>query len=131
MTREIKFRQPRFESGKMVGFDYWGIDIDADIGAHWTGPNSDPPVLRMSQQFTGLKDKNGVEIYESDIVEYKSGSPMSKLMIGLVMWQDFRACWAVGKPNSYNNDLFNCVRNGGQCKVIGNLFESPELLEAK
>jgi uncharacterized phage protein (TIGR01671 family) len=82
-------------------------------------------------QFTGLKDKNGVEIYEGDIAKYQSTTFKSQKWIGVVMWQEFRGCWAIGKPGAYNNDLFKYVQNGGWCEVIGNIHQHSDLLQSE
>lgn len=70
-------------------------------------------------QFTGIKDKNGKEIYEGDIVICKYGPQIAME----VKWVDegFRT---LGK---YNGDNYvGYVKNSAE--VIGNIYENPELL---
>ena len=75
-------------------------------------------------QFTGLKDKNGKEIYEEDIIKTKSGE-MHKVLFGTFCANDtYYGCgWAFVTNASDNNGL------NKNMEVIGNIFESPELLK--
>lgn len=74
-------------------------------------------------QFTGLKDKNGKEIYEGDIIKGVWGK--NNIVIFKVIW-DKRGCFdgedAEGEPQVF--DDFD-----GNLEVIGNIYENPELLK--
>ena len=97
---EIKFRQAIInEDGHFVVWHYWGYLWSRFGNMEITSPrvgfeHSDPHkgwVIKPSQQYIGLHDRNAQEIYEGDIVEYELGGK------GVVFWHDQRAMFAIDR----------------------------------
>lgn len=70
-------------------------------------------------QYTGLRDENGKEIYEGDILKTDS------TVVGEVVYHSERAAFIF--RDGYNEALYQRMPYG--IKVIGNIYENPELLE--
>lgn len=81
------------------------------------------------EQYTGLKDKNGKEIYEGDIISFEN----EKAHAG-VLWLDGKAMFGIkwlgcGIEDEFDFDNWDICR--GPIEVIGNIHENPELLGGK
>ena len=86
-------------------------------------------------QYTGLKDKNGKEIYEGDIVKVKLyKGEEEKYFIGKVEY--FGSNFIVDTDNNSEYHIYDLDGFGidyrynlEDCEVIGNIYDNPELLE--
>lgn len=110
--REIKFRRAYFnyEDDSFAGFMMWG---PTEHGFSAPGSMSNA-CGKVDQQFTCLKDCEGVEVYEGDILTH----PEFRTNV-VVEWK--HGCWHLS-----GWDVIRTPITPG--KVIGNIYENPDLL---
>lgn len=144
--REIKFRGKRIDNGKWE----YGFFFKSNTGRTYIITFCDderswkdrPRILYIEVdsstvgQYTGLKDKNGKEIYEGDIV---SGTALSRERTGVIVWigqlagfgiryteRDDSTAW---QESSILKDIEKHEYSEFCAEVIGNIHDNPELLE--
>lgn len=119
--REIKFRGKRIDNDKWVYGDLihcYGADAGRIFIKTFTGLYEvDPTTVG---EYTGLKDNNGTEIYEDDILLDESGV---YAVVGYLMGT-FSVDFGEGFDLQYFNEGINEI-----CDVVGNIHDNPELLK--
>jgi len=107
--REIKFRAWDDRDNSMWKFDLLETRTLGDIIA-----------LGFVMQYTGLKDKDGKEIYEGDIVESNWNNAIEEI-------KDIRSVdWLLSDGFLAGQENDGCLMGA---RVIGNIYENPELIE--
>ena len=147
MNREIKFRvwdkttNTMFEDNKSTDITIEAYREMVDINGILLDYESECEAVLM--QYTGLKDKNGKEIYEGDILSGGNrfdecyGTPVIKIGNYDECKElfdeegDFYELSCTGVYFEFNNNTctgidYTCISN---FEVIGNIYENPELLE--
>lgn len=137
--REIKFRA-------WDGEDMFLVDtLEFPVGGtRWFGPGVGKGICAVNtqcdwkvdsflMQYTNLKDKNGVEIYEGDIIKSPGSHPLEVYWMGLA----FGICW---NDNGNKEESIICpdgmdmdIDDNGKLQyieIIGNIYQNPELLNA-
>jgi uncharacterized phage protein (TIGR01671 family) len=142
-VREIKFRawnKSIKQMGSALPLRTWTDDIAVSPRKYW---NDIDNIILM--QYTGLKDKNGKEIYEGDIISIIGFKSRDKSQIGFITngidvvkygWYNKDTGFFLVSKNKikkYDNSIGHCIdhineKYSEDFEVIGNIYENKELL---
>jgi len=132
MSRKLKFRawdklEKRFIYPDNGYQGHYVLDLNGRFHNLQNGSGGDEYVV---QQFTGLKEKNGKEIYEGDIIEFETEA---KKYNGLVAWVT-GAFIIFGNTMDEDKTVTHILLKdlnifNYKVRVIGNSYENPELLK--
>ncbi len=129
MNNRFKFRMWDINTKR-----FYYMYLDESIGLTRTILS---PKEATVQQYTGLNDSKGKEIYEGDIVKEHHfedwGDEIGYEYIGIVVYKEYSddILYAGYKtiPAKNQNTKFRGNAIQSDCEVIGNVFENPELLK--
>ncbi|QPI66397.1 hypothetical protein IR194_07845 [Exiguobacterium sp. PBE] len=133
--REIKFRawdktESEWIDIKYLRFefnDFWYLqeqdEYENEIDPPYFSGDEDFELM----QYTGLKDKNGVDIYEGDIIRSDKDSPIGTIVTAKVYWKGAGFALLTTRGSDTTSAYLELLNPF--CEVIGNIYEHPHLLE--
>ncbi|ARM68496.1 YopX family protein [Staphylococcus haemolyticus] len=131
----MKFKFRVWDKEERAMLDVHGINFDAH--GIWTNEliddESDGNFIFLDDvelmQSTGLIDKNGVEIYEGDIVALKYPYDKRIKTKGIIVWDSYKPCFGISMIETTERYELYRITARNYLTVIGNVHQNSELLE--
>ena len=134
--RTIRFRGKSLSDGRWLYGDLFRTDLDGEVAIQfydeedgWMTAMVRPETVG---QFTGLKDSEGQEIYEGDILTWRSiiceEDPVETWELPVTF---YNGCFCLN--DDFDMTLISVIYDSeefGGVKIIGNIHDNPELMEA-
>lgn len=127
MMRELKFRVWHPDDYRIYYFSNFAEIVDWQRGDEYRLENEEGRMVNY-MQYTGLKDRNGVEIFEGDIVEYIDGEYS---FVGVVKNSIFGLYARDDKDNYKFEDFADENTMTAEVKILGNIYENKDLIEVE
>lgn len=110
---------------RKIKFRAWDNKVDTMV--QWDKLGQSPFLLKKwnlswdYMQFTGKKDKKGIEIYDGDVLRWYPNKPVNHIDV-IICWDEYTASFYFG--DWYDNDFPDTAIDS---LVIGNIYQNPEL----
>lgn len=113
-------------------FRIWDYEIKSFVGKDLEINECNFAYGVTFQQFTGVKDLEGKDIYEGDIISCEEflGETFrnKKHKLGVVIYKNAAFWYSIDSLRNYSNPHI-LLMHASKAKILGNIFENPELLK--